>query len=99
MIFLSAIQRMEESGSFREADAVVNPKQNDCLYPNKNICGAVVAWKLIWALYERLGIDSDEIWDFLELAAIATVGDVMDLQGENRIIVKEGLKKTFFYFF
>ena len=69
------------------------PKQNDCLYPNKNICGAVVAWKLIWALYERLGIDSDEIWDFLELAAIATVGDVMDLQGENRIIVKEGLKK------
>lgn len=75
-----------------KADAVVNPKQNDCLYPNKNICGAVVAWKLIWALYERLGIDSDEIWDFLELAAIATVGDVMDLQGENRIIVKEGLK-------
>ena len=40
-----------------KADAVVNPKQNDCLYPNKNICGAVVAWKLIWALYERLGID------------------------------------------
>ena len=77
----------------QKADAVVNPKQNDCLYPNKNICGAVVAWKLIWALYERLGIDSDEIWDFLELAAIATVGDVMDLQGENRIIVKEGLKK------
>lgn len=76
-----------------KADAVVNPKQNDCLYPNKNICGAVVAWKLIWALYERLGIDSDEIWDFLELAAIAIVGDVMDLQGENRIIVKEGLKK------
>lgn len=76
-----------------KADAVVNPKQNDCLYPNKNICGAVVAWKLIWALYERLGIDSDEIWDFLELAAIATVGDVMDLQGENRIIVKEGLNK------
>lgn len=76
-----------------KADAVVNPKQNDCLYPNKNICGAAVAWKLIWALYERLGIDSDEIWDFLELAAIATVGDVMDLQGENRIIVKEGLKK------
>ena len=76
-----------------KADAVVNPKQNDCSYPNKNICGAVVAWKLIWALYERLGIDSDEIWDFLELAAIATVGDVMDLQGENRIIVKEGLKK------
>lgn len=76
-----------------KADAVVNPKQNNCLYPNKNVCGAVVAWKLVWALYENSGIDSDEIWDFLELAAIATVGDVMDLQGENRIIVKEGLKK------
>lgn len=76
-----------------KADAVVNPKQNNCQYPNKNICGAVVAWKLIWALYEKAGINQKEIWDFLELAAIATVGDVMDLQGENRIIVKEGLKK------
>ena len=76
-----------------EADAVINPKQSDCPYPNKNICGAVVAWKLIWALYETSGIEKNEIWDFLEFAAIATVGDVMDLQGENRIIVKEGLKK------
>ena len=76
-----------------EADAVINPKQSECPYPNKNICGAVVAWKLIWALYEASGIEKNEIWDFLEFAAIATVGDVMDLQGENRIIVKEGLKK------
>ena len=76
-----------------EADAVINPKQTDCPYLNKNICGAVVAWKLIWALYEASGIEKNEIWDFLEFAAIATVGDVMDLQGENRIIVKEGLKK------
>ena len=76
-----------------EADAVINPKQTDCPYLNKNICGAVVAWKLIWALYEVSGIEKNEIWDFLEFAAIATVGDVMDLQGENRIIVKEGLKK------
>ena len=76
-----------------EADAVINPKQSDCPYPNKNICGAVVAWKLIWALYEVSGIEKNEIWDFREFAAIATVGDVMDLQGENRIIVKEGLKK------
>lgn len=76
-----------------EADAVINPKQSDCPYPNKNICGAVVAWKLIGALYEASGIEKNEIWDFLEFAAIATVGDVMDLQGENRIIVKEGLKK------
>ena len=76
-----------------EADAVINPKQSDCPYPNKNICGAVVAWKMIWALYEVSGIEKNEIWNFLEFAAIATVGDVMDLQGENRIIVKEGLKK------
>ena len=65
------------------ADAVINPKQQDCPYPNKNICGAVVAWKLIWALYEKTGIDKSEILDFTELAAIATVGDVMDLQGRK----------------
>lgn len=75
------------------ADAVINPKQQDCPYPNKNICGAVVAWKLIWALYEKAGIDKSEILDFTELAAVATVGDVMDLQGENRIIVKHGLRQ------
>ncbi|MDO4338162.1 MAG: single-stranded-DNA-specific exonuclease RecJ [Eubacteriales bacterium] len=75
------------------ADAVVNPKQPECLYPNKNICGAVVAWKLVWALYERFGIGKNEIMEFLEYAAIATVGDVMELQGENRIIVREGLKR------
>lgn len=76
-----------------EADAVVNPKQPECPYPNKNLCGAVVAWKLIWALYEKKNIAKKEALEFTELAAIATVGDVMDLQGENRIIVKEGLKK------
>lgn len=76
-----------------EADAVINPKQSDCPYPNKNICGAVVAWKLIWALYETYGIDRNEILEFSEPAAVATVGDVMDLKGENRIIVKEGLRR------
>lgn len=76
-----------------KADAVINPKQPDCGYPNKNICGAVVAWKLIWALYEQEGISKEEILSYKELAAIATVGDVMDLVGENRIIVKEGLKQ------
>lgn len=75
------------------ADAIINPKQPQCAYPYKNICGAVVAWKLIWALYERFGISDKEIMEFLELAAIATVGDVMDLQGENRILVKEGLRR------
>ena len=75
------------------ADAVINPKQPDCNYPNKNLCGAVVAYKLVWALYEKHGLPKEEILDYLEPAAIATVGDVMDLQGENRIIVKEGLKR------
>lgn len=75
------------------ADGVINPKQPECPYPNKNICGAVVAWKLIWALYESFGISGKEILEFSQAAAVATVGDVMDLQGENRIIVKEGLKR------
>ena len=75
------------------ADAIVNPKQPDCSYPNKNICGAVVALKLVTALYDRLGIPAGELEEFDEFAAIATVGDVMDLQGENRILVREGLKK------
>ncbi|MGO5542681.1 single-stranded-DNA-specific exonuclease RecJ [Blautia sp. HCP3S3_H10_1] len=73
------------------ADAIVNPKQPDCAYPNKNICGAVVAMKLVFALYERYGIPESEKEDYLEPAAIATVGDIMDLKGENRILVKEGL--------
>ena len=75
------------------ADAVVNPKQQNCPYPNKNLCGAVVAWKLIWSMYENAGIPAEEILTFTELVAVATVGDVMDLQGENRIIVKEGLRQ------
>lgn len=75
------------------ADAVINPKQPDCPYPYKNICGAVVAWKLVWDMYEKAGLSKKDIMEFLEFAAIATVGDVMDLQGENRVIVKEGLKR------
>ena len=75
------------------ADAIINPKQTDCTYPNKNQCGAVVAMKLVAALYETFKIPEKEMEEYLELAAIATVGDVMDLQGENRILVKEGLKR------
>lgn len=75
------------------ADAILNPKQYDCPYPNKNLCGAVVAFKYITALYERFGVPEKEMEDYYELAAIATVGDVMDLQGENRILVKEGLRR------
>ena len=87
----------EENGERRvilpPADAILNPKQYDCLYPNKNLCGAVVAFKYITALYERFDIQKKELEDYYELVAIATVGDVMDLQGENRILVKEGLRR------
>lgn len=75
------------------ANAILNPKQSDCNYPEKGLCGAVVAFKLIIALYEEYGISRKELEDYYELAAIATVGDVMDLQGENRILVKEGLRR------
>lgn len=75
------------------ADAVVDPKQDGETYPFHEICGAVVAWKLIRVLYEKLGIPESEWMDLLEFAAIATVGDVMKIQDENRLIVKYGLKK------
>lgn len=75
------------------ADAVINPKQADCGYPFKGLCGAAVAWKVICTLYEQMGIPKSETEEFLEYVAIATVGDVMELQGENRILVKEGLRR------
>ena len=75
------------------ADAIINPKLADCTYPYKIICGAVVAMKLVFALYEKYRLPEEEKEDFLEPAAIATVGDIMDLQGENRILVKEGLAR------
>lgn len=87
----------EKDGGRREilppADAVVDPARADCTYPWKRICGAVVAMKLVQALFELYGRPADEIYDFLEFAAVATVGDVVDLQGENRTIVRLGLKK------
>lgn len=75
------------------ADAVVDPKQDGETYPYHEICGAVVAWKLINVIYDDLGIPEHEWMELLEFAAIATVGDVMKLQDENRLIVKYGLKK------
>ena len=74
------------------ADAVINPKQPDCEYPFNGLCGAAVAYKLIAALYESLGRAADAE-TFLEYAAFATIGDVMDLVDENRILVKEGMKQ------
>lgn len=76
-----------------QADAIVNPKQKECGYPFAGICGAVVAWKVIQALYEASKIPAEEAMVFLENAAFATVGDVMDLIDENRIIVKYGLEQ------
>ncbi len=74
------------------ADAIVNPKQAFCSYPFKSVCGAVVAWKLVFALYNRFSIARSEAMSFIEYAAIATVCDVMELRDENRFIVVEGLK-------
>lgn len=75
------------------ADAVVNPKQSACFYPFKGICGGVVAYKLVQALYEAFKVPAGDWEGMLEFAAIATVGDVMRLQDENRILVRHGLKK------
>ncbi len=74
------------------ADAIVNPKQEDCTYPYKNLCGTGVAYKLMELLYDLKGRKKEEIYRFLDYTAIATVADVMELTGENRILVKEGLK-------
>ena len=75
------------------ADAIVNPKQRECAYPFKELCGAAVAWKVLQVLYEKRGFPKENTYDFLENVAFATVGDVMDLTDENRILVKEGLKR------
>ena len=87
---------IEENGVRREkiseADAIVNPKQEACQYPFKKLCGAAVAWKLVQGLYEQAGIPVSDADRFIENAGFATVGDVMDLQGENRVLVKLGLK-------
>lgn len=76
------------------ADVVIDPKQEACRYPFKAICGAVVAYKVIQALQEKTAfINTSQLQAaFLPFAAMATVCDVMELRGENRIIVKEGLK-------
>lgn len=88
----------EEEGGVKKyilppADAVVNPKQPDCRYPYKTLCGAVVALKLIIYMYEQMHKPSNAWYEFIEFAAIATVCDVVSLTGENRILVKEGLKR------
>jgi single-stranded-DNA-specific exonuclease RecJ len=88
----------EEEGDGRRyllppADAVIDPKQPDCGYPFKGLCGAAVAYKLVEALAKTMGRDAKELEHLIENVAVATVGDVMDLEDENRIFVKEGLRR------
>lgn len=87
------VPRGEAGQKLPPAEAIVNPKREDCFYPFDGICGGVVAYKLVQVLYEEMGIPSAEWEEMLEFAAIATVGDVMKLQNENRIIVRLGLKQ------
>ena len=75
-----------------QADAIINPKQIECEYKFKSICGAGVAFKLMEALYEEIGMDKEECYNLIEFVAIATVCDVVDLIDENRIFVKNGLE-------
>lgn len=74
------------------ADAVVDPKQPDCKYPFKLMCGAGIAYRYVCLLYEQYNIPIMETEEMLGFAAFATIGDIVDLQGENRIIVREGLE-------
>lgn len=76
---------------YSDADAIVNPKQPDCGYPFELLCGAGVACKIVELLYESNGMDTEELEEYRQLAAVATVGDVVALQDENRILVKCGL--------
>lgn len=92
-----AVPFTEENGKkeyiYSVADAIVNPHQKECKYPYKELCGAAVAWKTVILLYRKYKIDEAEALELLENVAFATVGDVMPLTGENRILVKEGLKR------
>lgn len=73
------------------AEYIVNPKQADCPYPFKGLCGAGVVFKMVQVLYEKYAIGQEQLEKLLQYTAIATVADVMDLTDENRIIVKKGL--------
>ena len=75
-----------------KADAVINHKQKDCGYPFKELCGAMVAFQLISALTESYGISKRDVYRLLPYAALATICDVVELQGENRMVVQYGLK-------
>lgn len=73
------------------ADAIINPKQIDCKYPNKGLCGCALIWRVLEVVYEKMCGDLDFYYNLLGLVALGTVSDMMDLVDENRILVKEGL--------
>jgi single-stranded-DNA-specific exonuclease len=75
-----------------DAVAILNPKQEGCNYPNKNLCGAGVAFKLTQAIAQRRNHPAEQALQFLDLVAIGTAADIVKVTGENRIIVGEGLK-------
>ena len=75
-----------------DAVAILNPKQEDCAYPNKNLCGAGVAFKLTQAIAQERKVAPEQALQFMDLAAIGTAADIVKVTGENRIIVGEGLK-------
>jgi single-stranded-DNA-specific exonuclease len=72
--------------------AVLNPNRGDCRYPNKALCGAGVAFKLCQGLGNALGVPEEELYPFLDLVAMATIADLVPLTGENRILVRYGLR-------
>ena len=76
------------------AIAILNPKQKDCDYPYKELCGCGVGFKLICALAERLGLLQDETYSYLDLVATAIAADIVSMTGENRIMAYYGLKKA-----
>ena len=73
------------------ADAIINPKQKECQYPFKHLCGAGIAFKFVQALYKKIGINKECAEEFIEIAGIGTICDVVDLIDENRIIAKNAL--------
>lgn len=91
---LSFEEDSEGNRNFRipPADAVINPKQKECNYPFKHLCGAGIAFKFVQALYRKLGINKEATWEFIEIAGIGTICDVVDLVDENRIIAKNALR-------
>ena len=76
------------------AVAILNPKQNDCPYPYKELCGCGVGFKLITALSQRLGLDKNEPLQYLDLVATAIAADIVPIDGENRVLAYYGLKKV-----